>query len=84
MEFVPVEMLTLQASLVEELLLLDLPLKILKERPILVVAVLLDRFAKMDPVREGDGGCPTGLLGGDSRNGDCVGMKFCISEGGGL
>ena len=49
MEFVPVEILTLRTSLFEELLLLDMPLEILNERPFLVVAVLLDRTAKVDP-----------------------------------
>lgn len=84
MELVPVETLTLATSLLEELLLFDVLLKILKERPFLKVfaVVLLDRTEARGADREGDADDPTGFRGGDSRGGPCVGKKFCLCAGG--
>lgn len=65
MEFVPVEILTLRTSLLDELLLLETPLDILKERPLLVMVVVLEGGGKRELERRGDGVDPTGFRGGD-------------------
>lgn len=81
MEFVPVEILTLRTSLFDELLLLETPLDILKERPLLVIVVLLEGGGKRELERRGDGVDPTGFRGGDCRGGPGIGKKFCRSTG---
>ena len=81
MEFVPVDMLTLRTSLLDELLLLETPLEILKERPLLVIVGLLDGGGKRELERRGDGVDPTGFRGGDCRGGPGIGKKLCLSTG---
>jgi hypothetical protein len=80
--FVPVEIETLRTSLLDELLVLEMPLEILNERPLLVALILLEWVGRREPERRGDGGCPTGFRGGTCRGGPGIEPKFCLPVGG--